>query len=164
MGYCAYTNTWRFKHLSFISLLRFVVNDRFATQLYRVAFFMRGAVYPSKLAIRHQVIHFSLTGGHMKSELIFEHVFHWVMRVVLILFCGGFLSSFIIVLGGGLFAVEILHAPTGSVRVELAAVLYGLLTLLIFHALTKFWLIREGLNEWEHLGQMHRDAVSKLKH
>ncbi|HDR9103473.1 TPA: hypothetical protein QDB04_000193 [Burkholderia vietnamiensis] len=100
----------------------------------------------------------------MKSELIFEHVFHWVMRVVLILFCGGFLSSFIIVLGGGLFAVEVLHAPTGSVHIELATVLYGLFALFIFHVVTKFWLIREGLNEWEHLGQMHRDAVSKFKH
>lgn len=99
----------------------------------------------------------------MKFELVWENVSDFVMRFVLLVFCGGFLSSVGLIVGGGLLAVYVLHFPTYGIRVDAVITLYGIGAFLLFHCITRFWLIREGLNEWDSLGAMHRDAVASLK-
>ncbi|WP_157639984.1 hypothetical protein [Burkholderia ubonensis] len=99
----------------------------------------------------------------MKFELACEHLSHFFMSFVLIIFCGGFLTSFILIAGGGFLAVSVLHAPTGPLNTDIAVVLYGLVTFFVFHGVTRCWFLREGLNEWEGMRQMHRDAIARLQ-
>ncbi|KVP65574.1 hypothetical protein WJ96_04190 [Burkholderia ubonensis] len=100
---------------------------------------------------------------NMKTELACEHLSHFFLRIVLIVLCGGFLTSFILIAGGGMLAVYVLNAPIGPIHTEIAVVLYGMVTFFLFHGATRCWFLREALNEWESMGQMHRDAVARLK-
>ncbi|WP_198363773.1 hypothetical protein [Burkholderia ubonensis] len=99
----------------------------------------------------------------MKSELIWEHISHWFLSYVLLILFGGFLTSFVLIAGGGTLAVYVFDAPTGPLRTDIAVVLYGMVTFFLFHGVTRCWFLREALTEWEGMRQMHRDAVARLQ-
>ena len=99
----------------------------------------------------------------MKFDLAVEYMSHWALRYGLVIFCGGFLTTLFIIMGGGFFAVKVMGAPIGPLSIPVASTLYGLGTVVLFHGLTKCWLIKEGLAEWENLGQLHRNAISKIR-
>ncbi len=99
----------------------------------------------------------------MKFDLAWEHVTHFIMSFVLIVFCGGFLSSMGLVALGGLFAVSVLHAPTFGIQWNTIVTLYGLVAFLLVHGVTRFWFIREGINEFISLSQSHRDTLAQMK-
>jgi phosphotransferase system glucose/maltose/N-acetylglucosamine-specific IIC component len=99
----------------------------------------------------------------MKFDLAWEHVTHFIMSFVLIVFCGGFLSSAGLVAGGGLFAVSVLHAPTFGIRWDIVVTLYGLAAFFLVHGVTRFWFIREGIDEFMSLSQSHRETLAQMK-
>jgi len=99
----------------------------------------------------------------MKFDLVWEHVTHFLMSFVLVVFCGGFLTSAFIIAGGGLLAVSVLHAPTFGIDWPVIVTLYGLLAFFVVHGITGFWFIREGVNEFMSLSASHREALASLK-
>jgi phosphotransferase system glucose/maltose/N-acetylglucosamine-specific IIC component len=99
----------------------------------------------------------------MNFDLAWEHVTHFILSFVLIVFCGGFLSSAGLVAGGGLIAVSVLHAPTFGIRWDVIVTLYGLAAFLLVHGVTRFWFIREGISEFMNLSQSHRDTLAHMK-
>ncbi len=99
----------------------------------------------------------------MKFEVAIEYVSHWALRYGVIIFCGGFLTTLFIIMGGGFFAVKVLGAPIGTLSIEVATTLYGLGALVLFHGLTRFWLLKESIAEWDNLGKLHRHALARLR-
>lgn len=99
----------------------------------------------------------------MKFEIVWEHVTHWAMVLVILGLCGLLVPCLIIVLGCGEFCIEALDLQRFGLDEASAKVMWGVVGYVAFTVATRAWFIEGCIDEYSTMVRTHRDTLDRLK-